>query len=115
MSLKIATNQVGDVTVMTLNGRLVFGEEAIAFKKAVNSLKDAGPKNLVLNVEKVTFVDSAGLGALLAANHSTSSRGGKMRLCQPQPTFTKLLKITHLHTVFEVSETEADAISSLAG
>ena len=100
---------------MNLDGRVVFGEEATALRDNVKSLLDAGNKNLVLNVNSVTFIDSAGLGALVAAHHAAASHGGTLRLCHVGPKFKEMLQMTKLYTVFKVSETEMDAIHSFPG
>ena len=66
MALSISNREVNGVAVMNLDGRVVFGEEATALRDKVKSLLDAGNKNLVLNVNSVTFIDSAGVHVILS-------------------------------------------------
>jgi anti-sigma B factor antagonist len=112
MSLRINDNQVQGVSVLELDGRIVFGEEAAVLRDKVKSMIDAGNRQLVLNVSKVTFIDSAGLGALVSAHHVTASHGGTLRLCNVGSKFKEMLLMTKMYTVFQISETEVDAIRS---
>jgi anti-sigma B factor antagonist len=106
--------EVEGVSVLTLDGRLVLGDEANALRDKVKDLIEAGRKNLVLKVSSLTFVDSAGLGALVGVYHSVRARGGSLRLCEPQPKLEKLLKLTNLSALLEVSSSEADALRAFS-
>ena len=79
----------------------------------VNLLTD-GKRKLVLNMNDVTQIDSAGVGALVAVHHSANSAGASLRLCRLGSKFKETLQITRLLTVFEVSDSEADAVRSLS-
>jgi len=80
----------------------------------VKGLLAAGKKQLVLDLKNVTFIDSSGLGALVAVHSSAKSGGASLRLCNLGSRSNELLQITKLYTVFEVSDTEADAVRALA-
>jgi anti-sigma B factor antagonist len=112
--LKITNREVDGVTVLALDGRIVLGEETSTLREKVKSLLGEGKKNIVLNLNNVTLIDSSGLGALVAAYSSAKSGGASLRLCNLGARFNELLQITKLYTVFEVSETEADALRALA-
>ena len=71
-------------------------------------------KKLVLNMDSVKLVDSSGLGALVAAYSSAKSAGASMRLCTLGSHFNQLLQMTKLLTVFEVSNTEVEAVRSFS-
>lgn len=114
MALKITNREVGGVSVLTLDGRIVLGEETSALREKVKSLLAEGKKNIVLNLSNVTLIDSSGLGSLVAAYSSARSGGASLRLCNLGSRFNELLQVTKLYTVFDVSETEADAVSALA-
>ena len=114
MPLKITNREVDGVTVLALDGRIVLGEETSTLREKVKSLLGEGKKNIVLNLNNVTLIDSSGLGALVAAYSSAKSGGASLRLCNLGARFNELLQITKLYTVFEVSETEADALRALA-
>ncbi|HEV2521580.1 MAG TPA: STAS domain-containing protein [Candidatus Acidoferrales bacterium] len=114
MALNISEREANGVTVLDLEGRIVLGEESGALREKVKSLLSNGEKNILLNLSKVTIIDSSGLGALVAAYSSAKSSGATLRLCNLGPRFNELLQITKLYTVFEVSDTEADALRAMA-
>jgi anti-sigma B factor antagonist len=114
MPLKITNREVDGVTVLALDGRIVLGEETSTLREKVKSLLGEGKKDIVLNLNNVTLIDSSGLGALVAAYSSAKSGGASLRLSNLGSRVDELLQITKLYTVFEVSETEADALRALS-
>ena len=114
MALKITFREVDGVSVMALDGRIVLGEESNALREKIKSLLAEGKKKIVLNMDNVTFIDSAGLGTLVAAHHSVKSQAGSMRLCHLGSKFQEVLQITKLLTVFDVYNTEAEAVASFS-
>ena len=112
MALKMTTREVDGVTVVALDGRIVLGEESNALREKVKSLVAEGKKKIVLNMENVSFIDSAGLGTLVAAHHSAKGQGASLRLCHLGAKFSEVLQITKLMTIFEVYNTEAEAVAS---
>ena len=114
MALSITCGEVNDVAVVWLNGRIVLGEETVALREEVKGLLGEGKKKLVLNLNNVTFIDSAGIGALVAAHSTAKSTGATLRLCNLGSRTIELLQITRLVTVFEISNSEADAVSSFS-
>jgi anti-sigma B factor antagonist len=114
MSLKITNREVDGVAVLALDGRIVLGEETSALREKVKSLLGEGKKNIVLNLSNVTQIDSSGLGALVTTYSSAKSGGASLRLCNLGSRFNELLQITKLYTIFEVSNTEADAVRAMA-
>ena len=114
MTLQIANRQVGDVTVMALDGRIVLGEESSALRAKVKDLLARGNNKIVLNVDKVGYIDSAGLGMLVAVYHTAKSHGASVVLCHLGSHFEDMLQITRLLTIFDTYKTEADAVRSFA-
>src|SRR5262249_42090658 len=112
VALKMTYREVDGVAVLALDGRIVLGEESNALREKVKSLIAEGKKKIVLNMDNITFIDSAGLGTLVAAHHSAKSQGASLRLCHLGSKFQEVLQITKLLTVFEVYDTEAQAVSS---
>jgi len=94
------------------DGRIVLGEESNALREKVKSLVAEGKKKIVLNMDNVTFIDSAGLGTLVAAHHSAKSQGAGLKLCHLGSKFQEVLQITKLLTVFEVYNSEDEAVLS---
>ena len=114
MALRITSGEVDGLTVVWLDGRIVLGEETGALRDLVKDLMAQGKKKLILNMNNVTLIDSAGLGALVAAYSSTKSGGASLRLCHLGAKFNELLQITKLITLFDVYNTQADAIKSFS-
>ena len=112
MSVKVTTQEVDGVSVVRLNGRIVLGEESGALREAVKALLAKGKKKVVLDMSNVTYIDSAGLGILVAAYVSANTQAASIRLCALGHKFREVLQITRLLTVFEVYDTPAAAIGS---
>jgi anti-sigma B factor antagonist len=114
VALKMTNREVDGVSVVALDGRIVLGEESNALREKVKSLLAEGKKKIVLNMDNITFIDSAGLGTLVAAHHSAKSQGSSLRLCHLGSKFQEVLQITKLLTVFDVFDTEAAAVASFS-
>ena len=83
MALKFTNREVDGVSVVALDGRIVLGEESNALRERVKALVAEGKKKIVLNMANVTFIDSAGLGTLVAAHHSAKSQGAALKAVPP--------------------------------
>ena len=114
MALNITSGEVSGVAVVWLDGRIVLGEETLALREKVKGLLGEGKKKLVLDLKNVMFIDSAGLGALVAAHTSARSNGATLRLCNLGTRANELLQLTRLVTIFEISNSEADAVKSFS-
>src|ERR1700719_2245730 len=82
MALKMTSREVDGVAVLSLDGRIVFGEETNALREKVEDLIASGKKKVVLNMNDVTLIDSSGLGALVSAHSSAKSKEASLRLWQ---------------------------------
>jgi anti-sigma B factor antagonist len=114
VALKMTNREVNGVSVMALDGRIVLGEESNALREKLKSLIAEGKKKIVLNMDNIKYIDSSGLGALVAAHCSAKTQGASLRLCHLGSKFQEVLQITKLLTVFEVSDTEAAAVASFS-
>ena len=81
MSLNITTNEIDGISVLALNGRIVLGEESNWFRERVKGVLSDGKKKIILNMANVEYVDSAGLGILVAAHVSAKKQGAALHLC----------------------------------
>src|SRR6266446_4846103 len=100
MALKMTNREVDGVSVVALDGRIVLGEESNALREKVKSLIAGGKKKIVLNMNNVTFIDSAGLGTLVAAHHSAKTQEAGLNLCHLGAKFQKVPQSTKLLSVF---------------
>jgi len=110
--MNITNKEIGGVSIVALDGRIVLGEESNVLRERVKSLIAGGKKKIVLNMANVSYIDSAGLGILVAAHVSAKNQGAALHLSNLGNKFHDVLQLTRLLTVFSVYETEADAISS---
>jgi len=113
MDLNILNKQIGDVSVVILKGRIVLGEGSSALREVVKRLVEEGKKKIVLNMANVTYIDSAGLGTLVAAQVNAKKQDTALLLSDLGNKFYEVLQVTRLLTVFSVYATQAEAISSL--
>lgn len=112
MALRMTDREVGGVTVLDLEGRIVLGEESNAFRERVKGLLANNHKKIVLNMSNVSYIDSAGLGTLVATFHSARSQGGTLKLCNLGSKFKEVLQVTKLMTVFDVYDSDTAAVQS---
>lgn len=112
MALTVASRQVGEVTVLDVNGRLILGEETATLRETLKGLVAKGQKKLLLNMAGVSYIDSSGLGALVGAYTTVAAMQGQLKLENLSKKAKDLLQITRLLTVFEVFEDEGAAVNS---
>lgn len=114
INLYINERQVGNVTVLDLKGRLRVGGNTVAFHKSIRSLILEQKLLILLNLTGVTFIDSCGLGEMVASQVSVENRGGEIKLVGLTEPLRELFARTRLLSVFETYESEADAIQNFA-
>jgi anti-sigma B factor antagonist len=112
--MEIAERTVSEVTVLDLKGKMTLGEGDELLKDKINSMLASGKKKLVLNLEGVPYIDSAGLGEIVRTYTTVSRQGGSLKLLNLTKRIEDLLSITKLLTVFETFDTEAEAIKSFS-
>jgi len=112
--MEIAERKVSDVTILDLSGKMTLGEGDEMLKTTINNLLAAGVKKLVLNLENVPYIDSAGLGEVVRTHTTVSRQGGSLKLLNLTKRIEDLLSITKLLTVFDTYDSEADAIKSFS-
>jgi anti-sigma B factor antagonist len=110
--MQIEERSVGDVTILDLKGKMTLGEGDELLKDKINSLIHQGQRKLLLNLEGVPYIDSAGLGEIVRTYTTVSRQGGSLKLVNLTKRITDLLSITKLLTVFETFDSEPDAVAS---
>ena len=110
--MQIEERIVNDVTVLDLKGKLTLGDGDELLKDKINSLIQQGRKLILLNLEAVPYIDSAGLGEIVRTYTTVSRQSGKLKLVHLTKRITDLLMITKLLTVFETFDTESEALKS---
>ena len=113
MAMHIVEKQVGSVTVLELSGRITLGEESVQLRNKLKALLTGKPR-LVLDLGNVSYIDSAGLGTLVASYTTAANQGVRMVLANLTKRLQEQLSITKLVTVFEVYDSVDDAVKSFS-
>jgi anti-sigma B factor antagonist len=111
MQLKLNTRTENGVTIIDCNGRIVFGEESALLRDTVKKLIGESSQ-IVLNLADITYIDSGGLGTLVALYTTAHNAGGSVKLANLTQRVGDLLQVTKLLTVFEVYDSEEKAVES---
>jgi len=114
MSVQLTTQEKDGVMIVGASGRLTLGEGTSALRKRIRELVDAGSRRIVLNMADVTYIDSSGVGELVAAYTTVAAAGAELKLSVLGKRVHELLYITKLYTVFESFEDESSAIASFS-
>jgi anti-sigma B factor antagonist len=114
LALQIANHKVIGTAVVVLSGRIVLGEESSALRANVNDLLASGTKKIILNMDRIGYIDSSGLGILVSMYRAAKSHGASLALCNLGSHFQEIMQVTKLLTVFDTYKTEADAVLALA-
>jgi anti-sigma B factor antagonist len=112
MDLKIEKRLVNGVTIVSCQGRIMFGDEANALRDFLKEALTETPR-MVLNLAGVTYIDSGGLGTLVGVYSSARGAGADIKLTGLGQRLRDVLQITKLATVFQVFETDQEALAAL--
>ena len=110
--MKIKDQIIHDVTVISLDGNLMGGPEAVSLNETINRYLDEENLKIVIDLEKVERINSSGLGILIKALHTFKSNGGELKLANVKHNISKLLHITKLNTILETYDTVESAVNS---
>ena len=114
MPLNIETRETGDVTFVDLDGRIVLGGESNRLRECVSALLAGKKQKIVLNMSNVSFIDSAGVGALVSCLRSAQTKQATLKLCSLTPQTRAVLTITKLISIFGVTDDESMALQSFS-
>jgi anti-sigma B factor antagonist len=112
MQLKLSKKTVDGILVIVCSGRIVFGEESSLLREEVKQAVQDGVKRIVLNLGDVNYIDSGGLGTLVALHTTAHNAGATIKLANLTKRVGDLLQVTKLLTVFDVRNSEYDALES---
>ena len=110
--LKISERQVGPVTVLDLSGNITIGAGGKELSGAIRGLVEQGRDRILLNLSKVVYVDSCGLGNMVSGYNRVRRAGGQIKLLNLTAGVRDVMTITKLVTVFDVFEEESAALKS---
>ncbi len=112
--MKTSVREVRGVSVLDLKGKITIGSGDVQLRETINRLVDEGKKNILINMQDVTTIDSSGIGELVGCYTSVTNKGGKLKLLHLPPKISDVLTVTQLITVFDVFEAESEAVASYA-
>ncbi|MCK5004015.1 MAG: STAS domain-containing protein [Candidatus Aminicenantes bacterium] len=107
--MQITKRKNGDVTIFDIKGKILIGEGIIELRNAIDAEEG---KSLLLNFEKVPYLDSTGLGEVVRSYTSIKNKGGVVKIVNLTNKVKDLLSVTKLITVFETFEDEEKAVAS---
>jgi anti-sigma B factor antagonist len=114
MSLQFINWEIDGVTVLNLSGRLTLGEATTQFRSAIEELVAAGKPNILLDLHEVSYLDSSGIGELVAAHTACKRNGGALKLMNLGRRTENLLQTMSLYTVCEIVPDEVEGIRSFS-
>jgi len=108
----VTTREVNGPMIAYVVGRIALGDGALLLRDTVQDFLRRGNDQIILDLEDVDFIDSAGLGELVRSHMSVRSHGGQLKLVNPSASVQDLLNITKLDRVFDIPADEATALAS---
>ena len=112
--MHFSTRKAGKVVVIDVEGKILLGEGDVEIKQAVDGLLRQGKKNILLNLAKVPYLDSTGLGEIIRCFTAIRRNGGQLKLLSPNQRVIDLLSITKLLNVFDWYDDESSALTSFS-
>lgn len=112
--MSIEKRNVGDVTILDVSGKLKVGEADVELRNAVHEALESGQSKILLNLRKVSAMDSSGVGELMAARTSILRAGGQLQLAELSPRVSSVLQVTNLAGLLEPNATEKEALASFS-
>ena len=113
--MKITARHYDPVVILDLEGRLTIGEGDVELRRALLELLDEGYRAIILNLKDLRTMDSSGLGELMRCKTTCASRGAELKLLHLNPKVYDLLEVTRLVGLFEIHDSEVEAIPSFWG
>ncbi len=110
--MKASVRQIGHVGIVDLSGKITIGEGDVVLRSKVQELLEGGTRNIILNLGKVSYMDSAGIGELVACYKRAKEKDGVVKLLNPSGKVYDLLQLTKLEDVFETHNDEREALVS---
>jgi anti-anti-sigma factor len=110
--MKATSRDVNGVEIVKLEGKITIGSGDSQLREVIGNAISSGKNKILLDMSGVTTIDSSGIGELVGSYTTVANRGGKLKLLHLPAKLNELLHVTQLITVFEVYESEQEAIAS---
>ena len=112
--MKVLTERKGDVTVLRLRGTLMGGPDSQVFEDVLTKTLEDGSSRVLVDMSDISWVNSTGLGILIAGHRMVSAGGGALKLLHVSKRIESILMVTKLNTLFDSYDDEAQAIASFS-
>ena len=112
--MKFSIRNKGEIVIIDIEGKILLGEGDVEIKQTVDDLLKKGVLSIILNLAKVSYIDSAGLGEIIRCFTALRRNGGSLKLLSPNARVIDLLNITNLLNVFDSYDDEAAALKSFS-
>ena len=112
--IQIDERRAGDVTVLRLTGRLVLEEGDAPMRERIDALVQEGRVDIILNLQHVNYIDSCGVGSVVAKFLSVRRRGGDLKLVCLSERCRHVLEVTGLVPILAPLDSEEDALRQFA-
>ena len=113
MNMVLKARRLDDVVILDLSGRITMGEGTLVLRDQIQKLLAAGDRKFLFNLADVDYIDSSGLGELVTAFTTVRNHEGQLKLLNLTRRVHDLLQITKLLTVFEVFNSETEALKTM--
>ena len=114
-SLCVTQRSVGAVVILELDGRLLYDDDGERMlREQVTAMVAAGERHFLIDLSRVTHMDSGSVGTIVALHLHTLKRGGRLKLLSPNERVQRVLHMTRLESIFETFTSEDDAVRSFA-
>ena len=110
--MKVNVRTEGQVSVVDLSGKITIGEGDVVLRETVEGLLNEGRSKILLNLARISYMDSAGIGELVACYKRSREKGGELKLLNPSGKVYDLLQLTKLEEIFETFRDEGVGIQS---
>ena len=112
--MRFSSREAGNVVIIDIEGKILLGDGDVEIKQAIDGLLGQNQKNILLNLARVPYIDSAGLGEMIRCFTAIRKAGGSLRLLAPNQRLIDLLTITKLVNVFDWYNDESAALKSFS-
>jgi anti-sigma B factor antagonist len=112
--MKVSKRLEGDVAVLSLSGKLMGGPDAESVREIIRDTLEQNTKKILIDLGDVSWVNSTGLGILIASHVTVTNAGGALKLSRVSKRIDQIFMVTKLHTVFDTYESETAALESFA-
>jgi anti-sigma B factor antagonist len=110
--MKLSSRIAGEVLILDVEGKILLGDGDVEIKQAIDEHLTQGRKKFLLNLAKVSYIDSAGLGQIIRGFTAIRKAGGTLKLLSPNSRIIDLLTVTKLVNVFDWYNEESSALGS---